>query len=710
MDIAAEYSRGRDGRRRARRDGQSNGYACVVRTGDCVRADRGASAMGVMSTSTEGVARRLVDVGPFMADRAPSCHAPDEPPAARSLVCAIAAPSSCAGPRSTARRDGPPRPVRGERSIRPTANSTASCWWRHRSAIGLSLLAWTRIGRSHRADAGRSPRARAAGRPRRRRSAPGLADVTTLTTTGSRPAHRPGDGIRGDDARLSDRGSGPGRHVHRRVRRPLADHQRASASRTSLTDDYVDRDRSSCCSLRPGWPIVVRVATEAETRATRLSASNRERVDVAGDVQPDRRPVRWLAAGRGVIQASSTTSPASSRSPSSRCICRSAPTQLTMVGVAGYADPFHVIDVGVGIIGRAAATQADPVRPRRPRRSRLSRGPGRRPERGRGPGRPQRRAARRRQLRGHARTADRPGPGRARRDGRPRAVGGPPLGQPGRRAARAAARHRAGPGGQSRRSSRTWTGRGSWPRSWTPSPNCSSADVVALVSRQPDGTYQLEAGKGFPEEAIGSTACRMTGSSLCDRVAPAIIGLQEVAAWPAEYLAGRPGGTTPHAAMALPIEVGSEIAAVLLITRIGADQTFSELERGIADLLTAQIAIALQNADLHARVAVGHERRVVAEPARSPRRVGQPALAAALEQALRPVRLDEREHADVRGAAVPLARHVVEQLAEVLLVVGRLARVAGGPHPGRIRRAPRPRCRSRRRAPWRPSRRRRRAP
>ena len=35
----------------------------------------------------------------------------------------------------------------------------------------------------------------------------------------------------------------------------------------------------------------------------------------------------------------------------------SGPNQLTMVGVAGYPSPFHVIDVGVGIIGRAAETQ-----------------------------------------------------------------------------------------------------------------------------------------------------------------------------------------------------------------------------------------------------------------------------------------------------------------------------------------------------------------
>jgi len=88
-----------------------------------------------------------------------------------------------------------------------------------------------------------------------------------------------------------------------------------------------------------------------------------------------------------------------------------------------------------------------------------------------------------------------------------------------------------------------------------------------------------------------------------DRGADPRGGPHEVASWPPEYLADRPGGTTPHAAMALPIEVGGNIAAVLFITRIGAERSYSELECGIADLLTAQIAIALQNADLHARVA-----------------------------------------------------------------------------------------------------------
>jgi diguanylate cyclase (GGDEF)-like protein len=55
--------------------------------------------------------------------------------------------------------------------------------------------------------------------------------------------------------------------------------------------------------------------------------------------------------------------------------------------------------------------------------------------------------------------------------------------------------------------------------------------------------------------------------------------------------------------MALPIEVGGDVAAVLLVTRVGLDRGYSELELRIADLLSAQVSIALQNADLHARVA-----------------------------------------------------------------------------------------------------------
>ena len=132
-----------------------------------------------------------------------------------------------------------------------------------------------------------------------------------------------------------------------------------------------------------------------------------------------------------------------------------------------------------------------------------------------------------------------------------------------------------------------------------------AADVVALVSRQADGVFRVEAGKGFPEEAIGIAAQPPDGF-VGSRHRLAISGSSGSRRSPRGHRStwrGRPGGTTPHAAMALPIDVGNELAAVLLITRVGADRTFTELEFGIADLLTAQIAIALQNADLHARVA-----------------------------------------------------------------------------------------------------------
>ena len=55
--------------------------------------------------------------------------------------------------------------------------------------------------------------------------------------------------------------------------------------------------------------------------------------------------------------------------------------------------------------------------------------------------------------------------------------------------------------------------------------------------------------------------------------------------------------------MALPIVVADTTEAVLIVSREDAAGGYTEVERRMADLLTAQVAIALQNADLHARVA-----------------------------------------------------------------------------------------------------------
>lgn len=130
------------------------------------------------------------------------------------------------------------------------------------------------------------------------------------------------------------------------------------------------------------------------------------------------------------------------------------------------------------------------------------------------------------------------------------------------------------------------------------------ADVVALFSRRSDGAYRLEAGVGLSGDAIGLEApTRMRMIERCIRDRARIDGLHDVDAWPGEFVAGQPGSASPHTAMALPIVVGDVVAAVLVVTRVGADREYSELECRMADLLTAQIAIALQNADLHSRVA-----------------------------------------------------------------------------------------------------------
>jgi len=82
-----------------------------------------------------------------------------------------------------------------------------------------------------------------------------------------------------------------------------------------------------------------------------------------------------------------------------------------------------------------------------------------------------------------------------------------------------------------------------------------------------------------------------------------VVGTQTVEMWPADFRAMRPGGDAPHAGMAVPIVVDGTLTGVLGVTRVGAERTFTDLELGIADLLSAQVAIALRNADLHARVA-----------------------------------------------------------------------------------------------------------
>ena len=105
---------------------------------------------------------------------------------------------------------------------------------------------------------------------------------------------------------------------------------------------------------------ILSVATKAEMRASKLAAERRERLDALETLNritarfDGSRPVPTVVqdvvddiAREFEITLASIYLPISAE-------------RLSMVGVAGYPDPFHEIDVGVGIIGRP---------PRRDRRS-----------------------------------------------------------------------------------------------------------------------------------------------------------------------------------------------------------------------------------------------------------------------------------------------------------------------------------------------------
>ena len=352
-----------------------------------------------------------------------------------------------------------------------------------------------------------------------------------------------------------------------------------------------------------GMAIVVRIATDAEARASRVSARNRERVDVLERVNRIVARFDGSQPVRDVIQSVVDDIAREFQIALVSMYLPFGPDQLTMVGVAGYTAPFHEIEIGVGIIGRAASLRevqfvAD-VRTD-----------------------PDYRAARDDVRSEVAAPVVHSGEllGVVNFEGTIEHPIGPTQVALADLVVRAlSAALRSARLDDERRDrlhaiervlavSRSLVADLDRPRIVTSIVETVAelleADVVALFSRRGDGSFRLEAGTGFPARAIGIEVHGrrgIVGRAIVERIR--IDGIQEAAAWPQAFLADRPGGETPHAAMALPIEVGDDIAAVLFITRIGADRRYSDLERGIADLLTAQVAIALRNADLHALVA-----------------------------------------------------------------------------------------------------------
>jgi diguanylate cyclase (GGDEF)-like protein len=115
-----------------------------------------------------------------------------------------------------------------------------------------------------------------------------------------------------------------------------------------------------------------------------------------------------------------------------------------------------------------------------------------------------------------------------------------------------------------------------------------SADIVEFVSRDHDGTFHVDHCLGCASDRVGSVVTPGDG------LAGEAIATGERVVWTGA--AGGPAG------LGLPIALDGEPSAVLTTLRDRPGAPFHDLDLRIADLLVTQIEIALRNADLHGRV------------------------------------------------------------------------------------------------------------
>ena len=121
-----------------------------------------------------------------------------------------------------------------------------------------------------------------------------------------------------------------------------------------------------------------------------------------------------------------------------------------------------------------------------------------------------------------------------------------------------------------------------------------AAESVIVAGRQPDGRFRVEGDSTDPRD--GTWHARTLGTD--DAVAFEAI---ETAA-PVVRHAAVGAGAPDRATMALPIRIDDTVAAVLVATRPAGAAPFGAMERSVGDLLATQVGVALHNADRHATV------------------------------------------------------------------------------------------------------------
>ena len=361
-----------------------------------------------------------------------------------------------------------------------------------------------------------------------------------------------------------------------------------------VSDEFVVRSVVVLLSST-GMFIVVQIASAAEARASRYAARSRARVDALEKLElvgrgfDGSRPVREVIQGLvdGVSREFEIT-----------LVSMYLPDdagRLSMVGVAGYHSPFHVIDIGVGVIGRAASTRetqfvADVLAD------------------------PDYRAARD-DVRSEVATPilhDGELLGVVNFEGTLARPLGPSHVALAEMLARSiAAALRSARLDEERRErlhaiervlevSRGLVSDLDRTRAMhsvvQAAADLLGAETVTIASRDVDDTFRVEHQRSPVDDGEPPAVGRALGPADAPALEAVLTGAPVV-----QTIAAADGLAARHA-VALPIRIDDEVAAVLTATRPAPGPSFGDMELRTADLLVTQVAVALHNAQRHAMV------------------------------------------------------------------------------------------------------------